>query len=90
MIDICPVCFWEGDGQDDHDVAVVRGGPNGSLSLEQARRNFLAFGASEERRRAHVRPARPEELSEGKQSLRICARRVLGKSCRTLGARPRA
>jgi hypothetical protein len=29
---ICPVCFWEDDGQDDHDADEVRGGPNGSLS----------------------------------------------------------
>jgi hypothetical protein len=25
--EICPVCFWEDDGQDDHDADVVRGGP---------------------------------------------------------------
>ena len=34
--DICEVCFWEDDGQDDHDADVVRGGPNGALSLTQA------------------------------------------------------
>jgi hypothetical protein len=27
-----PVCFWEDDGQDDHDADLVRGGPNGALS----------------------------------------------------------
>src|SRR5215471_2414173 len=59
--DICPVCFWEDDGQDDHDAAVVRGGPNGALSLEQARTNYIAFGACDERSKAHVRPPRPEE-----------------------------
>ena len=31
--DICPVCFWQDDGQDDYDANVVRGGPNRSLSL---------------------------------------------------------
>lgn len=35
--EICPVCFWEGDGQDSHDADEVRGAPNGSLSLTQAR-----------------------------------------------------
>ncbi|WP_268249705.1 CPCC family cysteine-rich protein [Streptomyces anandii] len=39
---ICPVCFWEDDGQDDHDADRVRGGPNGRLSLPEARRNFHA------------------------------------------------
>ncbi len=60
--EICPVCYWEDDGQDDYDADVVRGGPNGVLSLTQARANYLRFGASDERRRAFVRPPRPDEL----------------------------
>lgn len=64
--EICPVCFWEDDGQDDQDAARVRGGPNGSLSLDQARRNFARFGACEERHRQHVRPpTRAERGSAG-------------------------
>jgi hypothetical protein len=59
--DICPVCFWEDDGQDDHDATVVRGGPNGALSLEQARRNYRSFGACDEHSKAHVRLPLPEE-----------------------------
>ncbi len=59
--DICPVCFWEDDGQDDHDADDVRGGPNYSLSLTAARANFARIGASEERCLPFVRPARPEE-----------------------------
>jgi hypothetical protein len=62
--DICPVCFWEDDGQDDQDAEVVRGGPNGSLSLAQARENDRRFGACEERFVADVRPPRPEEMPE--------------------------
>ena len=38
--EICSVCWWEDDGQDDADADVVRGGPNGDLSLTQARKNF--------------------------------------------------
>ena len=38
--EICGVCAWEDDGQDDHDADVVRGGPNGGLSLTEARRLF--------------------------------------------------
>ena len=54
--DICPVCFWEDDGQDEHDADRVRGGPNYSLSLTEARRNFTRMGAVEERVLRFVRP----------------------------------
>ena len=47
--EICPVCWWEDDGQDDPDADVVRGGPNGSLSLAVARENYRRFGACEQR-----------------------------------------
>ena len=60
--EICPVCFWEDDGQDDADADNVRGGPNGSLSLAQARQNFLEFGASDRRSLQHVRKPTPEEI----------------------------
>ena len=62
--DICPVCFWEDDGQDDQDAEVVRGGPNGSLSLAQARENYRRFGACEESMLENVRPPLPEELRQ--------------------------
>src|SRR5262245_44738442 len=58
----CHVCFWEDDGQDDFDADEIKGGPNGSLSLSEARRNFLKFGASDERLRALVRPPNPDEI----------------------------
>lgn len=61
VYDICPVCFWEDDGQDDHDADVVRSGPNGAISLTQARENYQRFGASLERRIEHVRLPKPEE-----------------------------
>ena len=44
--EICLVCAWEDDGQDDADADVVRGGPNGDISLTEARRNFRAFGVT--------------------------------------------
>jgi hypothetical protein len=59
--EICPVCFWEDDGQDDHDADRVRGGPNGWLSLTEARRNFHDMGASDERGTKFVRAALPNE-----------------------------
>lgn len=42
--EICDECGWEDDGQDNHDSAVVRGGPNGSLSLDQARVEYVRKG----------------------------------------------
>jgi hypothetical protein len=59
--EICPVCFWEDDGQTDSDADEVRGGPNRDLSLTQARRNYREFGASDRERLARVRPPRPDE-----------------------------
>ena len=59
--DICLVCYWEDDGQDDHDADVVRGGPNGGLSLSQARSNYLQYGASDRCFIDRVRPPLPEE-----------------------------
>ena len=59
--DVCPLCFWEDDGQDDHDVDMVGGGPNGSLSLPVARHNFASMGACEERSLPNFGKALPKE-----------------------------
>lgn len=59
--DICPVCFWEDDGQDDQDADMIRGGPNGAISLTQARDNYRTFGACDEKSISHVRRPLPEE-----------------------------
>ena len=60
--EICPVCYWEDDGQGDDDAEIVRGGPNGSLSLTVARQNFRAIGAIDSQALEHVRKPRPEEI----------------------------
>lgn len=62
MFEICEVCFWEDDGQDDMDADECKGGPNGPLSLHQARINYRQFGACEEKMFPNVRPPRAEEL----------------------------
>ena len=54
--ELCPVCYWEDDGQSDADAGIVRGGPNGTLSLYEARMNFAEFGASDLLWVGHVRP----------------------------------
>ena len=60
--EICPVCFWEDDGQDDHDADEVRGGPNSTLSLTEAREAYKTIGATQERSLRYVRPPAPDEL----------------------------
>ena len=40
----CDECGWEDDGQDDHDSHIVRGGPNGSQSLDAARTRYVEEG----------------------------------------------
>ena len=60
--EICPVCFWHDDGQDEAEAGEVWGGPNKQLSLRRARLNFAAIGAVEERLREFVRPPLPDEL----------------------------
>jgi hypothetical protein len=60
--EICEVCFWEDDGQGNEDADIVRGGPNGELSLTKARENYRQFAACDEAHREHVRLPRPDEL----------------------------
>ncbi len=55
--EICSECGWEDDGQDDHDSGVVRGGPNGNLSLEAARAAYVARGNVPE---PHIPPSAPK------------------------------
>ena len=55
--EMCDECGWEDDGQDDHDSAVVRGGPNGRFSLDEARTQYQQSGRS---RGTHVPPADPQ------------------------------
>jgi len=60
MDNICPVCFWQDDYVQlhDHDFS---GGAN-KVSLNQARKNFIEFGACERELRKYVREARESEL----------------------------
>ncbi|MEZ4310760.1 MAG: CPCC family cysteine-rich protein [Polyangiaceae bacterium] len=42
--DICVVCWWEDDGQDNQDADQTLGGPNDGINLSRARANFLIHG----------------------------------------------
>lgn len=59
---LCPVCWWEDDGQEDRDAAEVRLTVNGQLSLAQARAHFASCGAADPRFLPHVREPQVSEL----------------------------
>lgn len=41
--EICMLCNWEDDGQDDHNADKILGGPNKDYSLSEARQNFIKY-----------------------------------------------
>ncbi len=58
---LCPVCWWEDDGQEDPDSSEVRLTVNGQLSLSDARQNFARVGAAHPRFISYVRKPEPAE-----------------------------
>jgi Cysteine-rich CPCC len=54
-LQLCPVCWWEDDGQEDADASEVRLTVNGSLSLDEARIHFRECGAAHPRFLRYVR-----------------------------------
>jgi hypothetical protein len=61
-LDLCPVCWWEDDGQENVDSADVRLTVNGALSLDEARTNYARWGAADPRFRRYVRRPEAAEL----------------------------
>jgi hypothetical protein len=52
---LCPVCWWEDDGQEDEDAGEVRLTVNGELSLAVARKFYAECGAAHPRFLPYVR-----------------------------------
>jgi hypothetical protein len=52
---LCPVCWWEDDGQEDDDASEVRLTVNGELSLRAARVHYAECGAAHPRFLPYVR-----------------------------------
>jgi hypothetical protein len=48
--DICKVCWWEDDGQDNRHSEQVMGGPNYGISLVMGRYNYLVYGLYDPKR----------------------------------------
>jgi hypothetical protein len=61
--EVCEVCFWEDDGIYVNSDE-IKGGPNGDLSLNQARKNYQEFGAVEKRFINDVRKPIASEMVE--------------------------
>lgn len=66
--EICEICFWEDDGQDDPEQNECFSGPN-HVSLTEARRNFLVFGAAELKDISNVRHPKHEDVNIRNYSL---------------------
>ncbi len=62
MFAICPVCFWEDDPEQEKDPNYA-GGAN-RVSLIEARKNFLKYGACTKESVIHCRPPKKEEKSK--------------------------
>lgn len=62
---ICPVCFWEDDGQDLNELHTVSG-PNHGLTLWQGRENFRKLGACEQSMVENVCSAQDRDAFEFK------------------------
>jgi hypothetical protein len=60
--DICELCNWEDDGQDDESADEVWGGPNSDYSLSEARKNFLKY-------RVMYAPRRDQRITAGDSEL---------------------
>ena len=60
--DICPICHWEDDNV-QYDDPEYAGGAN-RVSLNEARKNYREFGASELRCQSHVRKPTQDEVFE--------------------------
>ena len=50
---ICPICFWEDDGQDVGELD-LSSGPNHGITLREGRHNFREFGSCELAMKKHV------------------------------------
>ena len=58
---LCPICWWEDDGQEDADANEVHLTVNGDLSLQEARENYIRCGAAHPRFLPYVRKPQVSE-----------------------------
>ncbi len=71
--DICCLCNWEDDGQDNADADDVRGGPNGSYSLTEARDNFRRYWVM-------YRPDHDTRICPGDSDATVAAKKAMARA----------
>jgi len=79
---ICPVCFREDDNSQFKDPTYPCGA--NAPSLEQARRNFRAFGAKTRQDRAAARPPRQDEMPPARDQATPNGGEVMGKDMQVI------
>jgi len=62
---VCPICFWEDEGQDLHDTDEYSG-PN-HMTLQEGRENFTSIGACDKEMLKHVLPIEKRVLFKYKK-----------------------
>ena len=72
--EICKICFWEEDDQDDPKADECWGGPN-KVSLTDGRKNLIHIGASDPKDIEHVRAPTAED--ERVREFKIVENRVI-------------
>lgn len=60
--DICPICFWEDDSIQFDDIDCA-GGAN-DISLRQAQKNYIKFGACQRDMLKHVRKPNKNDIKD--------------------------
>lgn len=65
--DICSICFWEDDAVQYNDPD-YEGGANG-VSLRMAQKNYIEFGACDNRSIDSVRKPTPDDVYEGPKDI---------------------
>ena len=65
--DICKICWWEDDGQDNKHSERIMGGPNYGISLVMGRYNYLIYGLYDPNRTDFMeRKAEEKEYKRGR------------------------
>jgi hypothetical protein len=77
--EICKVCWWEDDGQDNESADKVYGGPNYGISLTQGRYNFLKFELYDPERKDLMKNREPISKYERGRKFEIIGEYVIEK-----------